>query len=67
MHSLERDTFAFNCADMTNAKGDVHVAEALLQSMLLPETENKVFAVTSTEGEGPGTDKNKWKALFQAS
>lgn len=52
---------------MTEAQGTIYVAEALLQSMLLPETENKVFAVTSTEGEGPGTDKNKWKILFQAS
>ncbi len=42
-------------------------AEALLQALQLPETENKVFALTSTEGEGPGTDKAKWKALFQAS
>jgi hypothetical protein len=42
-------------------------AEALLQALQLPETENKVFALTSTEGEGPGTDKAKWKALFQTS
>ena len=42
-------------------------AEALLQSLQLPETENKVFSLTSTEGQGPGTDKDKWKALFQAT
>ncbi|KAL0049990.1 hypothetical protein WJX82_002194 [Trebouxia sp. C0006] len=45
----------------------IALAEALLQALQLPETENKVFALTSTEGEGPGTDKAKWKALFQAS
>lgn len=51
---------------MTLDEGLVGAAEALLQSMLLSETENKAFAVTSTEGEGPGTDKSKWQALFQA-
>lgn len=45
----------------------IALAEALLQALQLPETENKVFALTSTEGEGPGTDKAKWKALFQTS
>ncbi|KAA6429530.1 MAG: hypothetical protein FRX49_00922 [Trebouxia sp. A1-2] len=45
----------------------IALAEALLQALQLPETENKVFALTSTEGEGPGTDKAKWKALFQMS
>ena len=45
----------------------VDIAEALLQSLLLSETENKVFALTSTEGEGPGTDTKKWQGLFQAS
>ncbi|KAL0042235.1 hypothetical protein WJX77_006800 [Trebouxia sp. C0004] len=45
----------------------IALAEALLQALQLPETENKVFALTSTKGEGPGTDKAKWKALFQTS
>lgn len=45
----------------------IALAEALLQSILLSETENKAFALTSTEGEGPGTDKKKWQVLFQAS
>ena len=49
------------------SKCDMSLAEALLQALQLPETENKVFALTSTEGAGPGTDKAKWKALFQMS
>lgn len=67
LHSLKRHRSCSTLLGITEANADVYVAEALLQSMLLPETENKVYAVTSTEGEGPGTDKKKWKALFKAS
>lgn len=45
----------------------IALAEALLQSLQLSETENKVFALTSTEGQGPGTDKAQWQALFQSA
>ena len=44
----------------------VLVAEALLQSLQLAEAENKAFALTSTEGEGPGSDTQKWQTLFKA-
>ncbi|KAL3162977.1 hypothetical protein ABBQ32_009409 [Trebouxia sp. C0010 RCD-2024] len=66
---------AGNRQDIQVAAGDelngetsrIALAEALLQSLLLSETENRVFALTSTEGEGPGTDTKKWQGLFQTS
>ena len=42
-------------------------AEALLQSLQLTEAEGKAFALTSMEGEGPGSDRQRWQALFQAT
>jgi uncharacterized protein YbjT (DUF2867 family) len=42
----------------------IAVAEAILQSLMLPETQGRAIALTSVEGEGPGEDSSKWKALF---
>jgi len=45
----------------------IAVAEAVVQSFLLTEAENKAFSVSSMEGEGPGTEAAKWKALFTSA
>lgn len=42
------------------------LAEAVVQALGLECTENKAFALSSTEGEGPASDQAKWKALFEA-
>lgn len=44
----------------------IAVAEAVVQSLLLPSTANRYFAICSTEGDGPGKDSAKWDALFKA-
>lgn len=38
--------------------------EAIVQILGLDEAEGKAYAITSKEGEGPGTDPAKWKALL---
>ncbi|EFN51223.1 hypothetical protein CHLNCDRAFT_10816, partial [Chlorella variabilis] len=40
------------------------VAEAIVQSMLLEFVEGKKYSIGSREGDGPGRDPSKWKALF---
>ena len=32
--------------------------------LALDGTEGKAYAITSTEGEGPGKDPSKWQALL---
>lgn len=57
---------------MTVAPGDtldgetsrIAVAEAAVQCLRLPATVNRVYALTSVEGEGPGTSADKWSALL---
>lgn len=44
----------------------IMVAEAAVQSLMLPGTDNATFAISSTEGEGPGTDTDKWNRLFES-
>jgi uncharacterized protein YbjT (DUF2867 family) len=44
----------------------IAVAEAVVQSLLLPSTENKAFALASVEGDGPGQDTAQWDRLFSA-
>ena len=39
----------------------------MVQCLMLPETINKKFAISSVEGEGPGQDAAKWQALFAAA
>lgn len=38
----------------------------MVQSLLLPSTANRYYAICSTEGDGPGKDSAKWDALFTA-
>ena len=42
-------------------------AEAILQSLALTETEGRTYALSSTEGEGPGSDEQRWRSLFLAA
>jgi hypothetical protein len=42
-------------------------AEAVVQALQSPEAEGKAFALTSTEGEGPGSDAAKWAELFRTA
>lgn len=55
------------CA-LQNMSGAVVVvcllAEAVVQSLLSSKAENKAFAITSTQGDGPGQDASKWEQLF---
>ena len=39
-------------------------AEAIVQMLSMDGTEGKAYAITSTEGEGPGKDPSKWQALL---
>lgn len=35
-----------------------------MQALMCPQAENKAFALSSKEGEGPMNDDAKWKTLF---
>ncbi|RYR40202.1 hypothetical protein Ahy_A09g045912 isoform A [Arachis hypogaea] len=43
------------------------VAEACIQALDLEVTKNQVYEVNSVEGEGPGTDAQKWQELFEGA
>lgn len=43
------------------------VAEAILQALAIPETEGRAYALSSTEGEGPGGSREQWRSLFLAA
>ncbi len=49
-------------AGRDQARG-VEVPE-VVQSLLLPETAGKAYALESTEGDGPGKDLEQWRSLF---
>ena len=41
------------------------VAEAIVQVLAIDAAEGKKYSIASKEGEGPGTDQAKWKALLR--
>ncbi|XP_030959865.1 protein TIC 62, chloroplastic [Quercus lobata] len=43
------------------------VAEACIQALDMEFTEGKVYEINSVEGEGPGSDPQKWQELFKAA
>lgn len=43
------------------------VAEACIQALDLEATEGQIFEINSVKGEGPGSDPQKWKELFEAA
>ncbi|EFJ52122.1 hypothetical protein VOLCADRAFT_56279, partial [Volvox carteri f. nagariensis] len=52
--------------DQRGEASRIAVAEAVVQSLLLPATVNRFYSICSTEGEGPGKDTPKWELLFSA-
>ena len=42
-------------------------AEAIVQTLGCDITENKTYAIESGEGDGPGSDRKQWQALFKAA
>ncbi|KAK9909435.1 hypothetical protein WJX75_002252 [Coccomyxa subellipsoidea] len=50
--------------DQSGETSRIAVAEAIVQILALGEAESKAYAITSKEGDGPGTDPAKWKALL---
>ncbi|CAD7703955.1 unnamed protein product [Ostreobium quekettii] len=42
----------------------ITVAEACMQCLAIKDTENRAYAITSTEDEGPETDRKKWEQMF---
>lgn len=42
------------------------VAEACVQALALPVTIGQVYCLSSTEGDGPGKDPNKWATIFES-
>ncbi|XP_011622993.2 uncharacterized protein LOC18433257 [Amborella trichopoda] len=43
------------------------VAEACIQAMDLECTKGQIYEINSVEGEGPGSDPEKWRELFRAA
>ncbi|KAG6629872.1 hypothetical protein CIPAW_14G115600 [Carya illinoinensis] len=43
------------------------VAEACVQALDIESTEGKTYEINSVEGEGPGSDPQKWQELFDAA
>ena len=45
----------------------VLAAEAIVQALASDAAENRIFAIESTEGQGPGDDAAQWERLFKAT
>ncbi|KAK3205200.1 hypothetical protein Dsin_019246 [Dipteronia sinensis] len=43
------------------------VAEACIQALEIESTEGEIYEINSVEGEGPGSDTQKWRELFDAA
>lgn len=43
------------------------VAEACIQALDIDFTEGQIYEINSIQGEGPGSDLEKWKELFKAA
>lgn len=41
------------------------VAEACIQALDIECTQGQIYEINSVEGEGPGSDPEKWKELFE--
>ncbi|GLI69068.1 hypothetical protein VaNZ11_013612, partial [Volvox africanus] len=52
--------------DQRGEASRIAVAEAVVQSLLLPSTCNRYYSICSTVGEGPGKDTAKWETLFSS-
>lgn len=52
--------------DLLGEASRIAVAEAIVQSLVLPGAEGKAYSIASSQGEGPGTDPAKWALLYAA-
>ncbi|KDP23839.1 hypothetical protein JCGZ_27128 [Jatropha curcas] len=43
------------------------VAEACIQALDIESTEGQIYEINSVEGDGPGSDPQKWRDLFRAA
>ncbi|XP_059430829.1 sanguinarine reductase isoform X2 [Corylus avellana] len=43
------------------------IAEACIQALDIESTQGNVYEINSVEGEGPGSDPQKWQELFKAA
>lgn len=43
------------------------VAEACIQALDIESTEGEIFEINSIQGDGPGSDPQKWRELFDAA
>ncbi|KAL9248340.1 hypothetical protein vseg_021673 [Gypsophila vaccaria] len=43
------------------------VAEACIQALDIESTEGEIFEINSVKGDGPGSDPQKWRELFNAA
>ncbi|KAG2448365.1 hypothetical protein HYH02_006947 [Chlamydomonas schloesseri] len=50
--------------DQRGEASRIAVAEAVVQSLLLPATSKHYYSICSTDGEGPGKDTAAWERLF---
>ena len=48
------------------SKARLFAAEAIVQLLNIEVTINKVYSITSKEGEGPGQDPKMWKHLLES-
>ena len=52
--------------DLLGEASRVATAELLVQSLMVPQLQGEVLALSTEEGSGPGTDSEKWRALLEA-
>ncbi|KAK9273022.1 hypothetical protein L1049_017829 [Liquidambar formosana] len=46
---------------------DLWIAEACIQALDIEFTEGQIYELNSVEGEGPGSDQQKWRELFKTA
>lgn len=52
--------------NLTGQVSRLVVAEACIQALDIDTTEGEIFEINSIEGDGPGSDPQKWRELFGA-
>lgn len=45
----------------------IATAEAVVQALSCPAAEGRAYALSSAQGEGPGTDAGAWAQLFSSA
>lgn len=52
--------------DLSGEASRLAVAEAVVQSLALGETVGRKYSLSSSEGDGPGSDQVRWRILFSS-